>query len=493
MRQIAILIMAFFLTTPLAAQKGTGGEAVSPLDHGLREATTGIGRYYALYNAHCEARDRGVEVTYDGIDSLDIELPPAWRTIPLARRTDFGGLVLRVTNNFRHGALFGMSGTAREVTLDKALVDGLDFSSVPELAQGDHLLALSDQTPWTERQGYGYKVYRRDIIKVHNGRGLNRPVTSWNTEATSLKATVYDVDDGQKVFRNLTMHRTKESTFKTYCVSISGQQNVLIDHVFVTTPKNRMIADAVFSVGNCADVHFTDDTVHGTYSGYGRSRNYGYAFSLNNLYNTRFDRTEANGNWGVFGTNNLNNTTLVDCDVDRFDIHCYGRDALLLRCTLRQRQTQFSSMYGTVTYDSCRFIDCVPLRTRCDFNAFTPFDIVMRDCTFELTPRYHSLVNVTLKDTADNARPELSVKCWPRLRVEGLTVVVPWTVGSMNVFLPSGNLDCLDYEYDYADEVTLHGVKTVRKGGREVKLPIHLTKHPFKTKKELKYTLTTDN
>ncbi|MBR2959345.1 MAG: hypothetical protein IKC19_06950 [Bacteroidales bacterium] len=481
----------FFMMALMAGGQWTaanGQAAVSPLDYGLREATTGIGRYYALYNAHSEARDRGLTVSYAGIDSIDIELPPAWRALPLAPQTDFGGLVLTVTNRYRHGALFSMTNQGREVRMDKAMVDGLDFGSVPELAEGCHLLVLTDETPWTERQGYGYKAYRKDIIVVVDGRGQNSPVARWDTEATRLRATVYDVDTTQKVFRNLTMHRTKESTYKTYCLSVSGQLNVLIDHVYVTTPKSRMIADGVFSIGNSACVHFADDTVRGTYSGYGRWRDYGYAFSLNNLYATRFDRTEASGNWGVFGTNNLNDTRLEDCSIDRFDIHCYGRDAYLKRCELRGRQTTVTSFYGTVVLDSCRMIDYTPVAVRASYNAYPPFDAVIRDCTFELTRRQHALVCVNLEDTATNPREELREKCWPNLTVERLTVVAPWTVGGLDVFKPQGNERCLDREYGHLERVSIKGLRTVRPGGREVKLGVRLSAKPFKTKKELKYT-----
>ena len=64
--------MSMVIATAAAAQ-------VSPLDYGLREATSGMGRYFALYNAHVDALYRGLEVNYDGIDTLEIELPPKSR------------------------------------------------------------------------------------------------------------------------------------------------------------------------------------------------------------------------------------------------------------------------------------------------------------------------------------------------------------------------------------------------------------------------------
>ncbi len=452
---------------------------ISPLDFGLREAQTGIDRYRALYNTHVAALADGVEVSYEGIDTLDIELPPDFQSIPVGNHTDFGGLVIYVTNNVRDGSLFYRYRSTRPLALSKAQVDSLDFREVPELAEGDKLLILSDQNPWTSRIGYSYKVYRQDVLWVHNGKAMNAPIAPWNTDSTHLNAVYADVDTSLKTFGGLTMHRTAESQFKTYCLHVNGEYNLLVHDIHVTTPKSKMIADGLFGVSNSVRVAFHDVSVEGTYSGYGRWRGYGYAFSLYNLWDTKFERVTADGNWGVFGTNNLSSTELYDCDINRFDIHCYGRDALLKRCTLRQRQTQFSSMYGTVTFDSCHFIDCIPVRIRSSYNAYTPFDIVMKDCTFELTMRYHSLVNVMLLDTAASPRPELNPKCWPNLTVTNMTVVVPAMVRSMNLYHPTGTLSELKKPVDHINKVTVSGLKMIRPNGKPAKIPVRLSSKEF--------------
>lgn len=460
---------------------------VSPLDYGLREATTGIGRYFALYNAHVAALQQGVEVDYSGIDTLELEIPLAFASIPLGQHTDFKGLVLYVTNHSKHGALFSLTQQAKPLALDKAMVDGLDFRSVPELSQGDYLLILDDKTPWTDRRGFGYTVYRKDLIVVHDGVGQNAPVAPWNTEATVLSASYCPVDTALKTFRNLTLHRVKGSSFKTYCLQVSGQSNVLVENVHVTTPKSRMIADRIFRIDNSTRVTLRDIDVEGTYSGYGSTRDYGYAFSLGNLYDTRYERIKAWGNWGVFGSNNLSRTELVDCDVDRFDIHCYGRDAVLRDCRLSKRQTLFTCMYGKVEFYNCHFKDYIPVRVRSSYNAYTPFDIEIHDCIWELTPRYHYLLRVNLLDTALNPRPELREKCWPNIYVDGLTIVVPLTVGRVYVIDPCDNRDDLKHEIGYISEVKLKGLKMVRPDGRAVKVPLKFSTYPFKSKNKINY------
>ena len=307
-------------------------QPVSPFDYGLREL------------------QQGVEVDYTGIDTLELELPPSWTSIPLGPHTDFQGLVLYVTNHAHHGSLFALSQASTPLEMDKVVVDGLDYHAVPELARGDYLLVLNDRKPWTERRGFGYMQYRSDLIVVHDGQGLNSPVMPWNTDSTQLKASYCAIDTAQKVFRNITMHRMKGCTFRTTLISVSGQYNVLIEHARVTTPKSKMIADGIFSISNSARVTLDGVEVEGTYSGKGRPDVYGYAFSCNNLYDSHFHNIVAWGNWGVFGTNNLNRTHLSNCHVDRFDIHCYGRDVLLENCTLEGRQTLLTSFYGKCAF-----------------------------------------------------------------------------------------------------------------------------------------------
>ena len=146
-------------------------------------------------------------------------------------------------------------------------------------------------------------------------------------------------------------------------------------------------------------------------------------------------------------------------------------------------------MYGTVTFDSCRFIDCIPVRIRSSYNAYTPFDIEMRDCTFELTMRYHSLVNVLLMDTAANPRPELSRKCWPNLNVTNMTVIVPGTVHAMNLYHPTGTLSELKKPVDYISKVSVNGLKMMRPNGKPANIPVRLSSKEFITTQKLEVTL----
>jgi hypothetical protein len=146
-------------------------------------------------------------------------------------------------------------------------------------------------------------------------------------------------------------------------------------------------------------------------------------------------------------------------------------------------------MYGKVVFDSCRFVDCIPVRIRSSYNAYTPFDIEMKDCTFELTMRYHSLVNVMLLDTAENPRPELSTKCWPNLKVSNMTVVVPVMVSTLNLYDPTGKLSELKKPVDYINSVTVEGLKIVRANGKPAKINVRLSSREFITRQKMVFDI----
>jgi len=129
------------------------------------------------------------------------------------------------------------------------------------------------------------------------------------------------------------------------------------------------------------------------------------------------------------------------------------------------------------------------VRIRSSYNAYTPFDIEMRDCTFELTMRHHSLVNVLLLDTAANPRPELSAKCWPNLKVSNVTVVVPAMVNTLNLYEPTGKLSELKKPVDYISSVMVEGLKIVRTNGKPAKINVRLSSREFITRQKMAFDI----
>ena len=94
-----------------------------------------------------------------------------------------------------------------------------------------------------------------------------------------------------------------------------------------------------------------------------------------------------------------------------------------------------------------------------------------------------------LLDTADNARPELSVKCWPNLRIVNMKVIAPALVGTVNLYELTGKLSELKKPVEYINKVNVSGLEMVRPNGKPAKLNVRLSTKEFKTVKELEYIL----
>ena len=408
----------------LAFAQFAQGQAVSPLDFGLAQASTGTERYVVLLRAHRSAVTQGRAISYAGIDSLAIEVPAGADPIPLPNVTDFAGVVITVKNTAKTGFLFQMSQELRTLDLDREIVAKWDFKKVPGLNEGVKLLVVEDKTPWVkQRKGYSYGATRRDITLLRNGVSRSKPIQPYTSEVSNPKVSFCTVTLDKKEVRNLTLLRTADSSRKTYAFLFQNQNNILVENVrVVTPPSSTMTADQIFTVRNCTNVLFTDVTIDGTYS---RVDNYGYGIAMDNVWKARFVRLKAEANWGIFGNNNLNGAQVEDSDINRLDVHCYGRDIYCVNTTFRNLYNQFASFYGFLTFEKCRFIDFVPVLFESSYNAFTFFEIIIKDCTMTVDGQRPWFINAARMTYEPNERPELAKKYLPSVLLDGLLVESP--------------------------------------------------------------------
>ena len=437
------------------------GKDVSPYEFGLRECRTDVERYKVLLLAHQTALARGVGVDYSGIRSVNIEVPDKKSTIPLSASTDFQGCVFNVKNTVGDVVLFSRIATMHEASLLKAKVDSRDYSSIPALRRGLHLVVLEDKTPWVEnREGHDYPAYRKDVVIVKDGKAQNATIMPYNTRQTNLVCSYAPIRDTAITISNIVINRTKESTKKTFCFAIRGVYNVRMNNVTVNTPEETGLwADGVIKVRDCAVVALDGIKINGTYSLIDK---YGYGFDLDNVYDFRLTNSYGHGKWGVFGTNNINRLSVEDCDLNRVDIHLYGRDVRIADCKLSGAYNQFSGVYGDIVMERCHFSNFTPLINGTSYNAYVPYNLYVRDCVWDVTPEKCTLLSMgSLKDKI-NSRDELSKKSWPNVYIDRLTVNVPAGVKNVTVLnigsevtyeKPVGNLSVVDikgvtFKYD---------------------------------------------
>lgn len=415
----AIVMVAISCSSTKSANKDR--KDVSPFDYGLATARTGLERYEVLLKTHRAAVAAGVNVDYSGIDSIDIEIPQSFKRIPLTRYNDFKGCVLNIRNTSSKGWLFYLARQETAVKVDKRLIDSGDFRSNSELSSGRCLLLVEDENPWVlNRKGHDYGHQRKDILLVENGRAKNKPVMPYNNDYSSPKCTYIPIGkDDSFVVKNLTVCRDPSCTFVTFLFHISGFDNVQFSNVSVFTPENDLMGDCAIRVNNSTNVTFTDVHIEGTYS---QEKVSGYGISLGNVWNFRATNLNGIGNWGVFGTNNVNTAFIEDSQINRFDIHCYGRDISFKNVIFFDLYNQYSSVYGTIKCDKCTFTDFTPVLNGGSYNAYVEHEVVLNDCVFNATPKKNYLMRVGNMKEAMNPRHELADKCLPNVRIKNLVV-----------------------------------------------------------------------
>ena len=275
-------------------------------------------------------------------------------------------------------------------------------------------------------------------------------------------------------------------------IRIEGQDSILMQNIevafrvplsmgngiisdFCLDPKRSQ--DRIFNIIDCTNVEFRDITVEGNYSGPDKS---GYAFVLRNLYNVRFLNTNAQALWGVIGTDCIN-TIYVGATqetvggkivknrsrLNRFDIHCYGRDVtiedtdFIYECEGSSNHcNQVSSIFGYFSYRNCTFSELSPLRFEDSYYLYTFFNFRMTDCELIGVPEDRSLIKAGYVGIPDNMneclRADLKMTSWPDVYITGLTLSdLPLSADSLILF------NARKYAQNSLETNPIHGISVV--------------------------------
>ncbi len=416
LRSILILFVSFPLCF-LGKQK-----VYTPDDFGFSIAKNGEERFTAIYQAHKAAHENGGIVSYEGIETVDLVIPDNAQSIPLTQKTDFNGVVFNVLNTKTDFYLFTLAGPREiEIPLGKNSLDKGRFRQYRSLRRGYHLLLIEDKTPWVKnRKGYQYGAIRKDILFIKNGRAKNTPISHYDNEISDPRCLIIEATTDLKYFRNVTLSRDARSSKRTFFVKVSNLNNVELSGLTIHTPEpTSMDRDAAIRVVNCTNVSFKDINIDRTYSG---QNIVGYGFVMNNVWNAFFFNVHADGNWGVFDNNNISDVYVEDSEINRFDLHCYGRDFSFTRCQFNRVGQPLSSYFGRLVFKDCLFDHVISCSTRQEYNAYTSFDIEYDHCVFNLDNQHSCLVNMFNLSNELNARPELSNKCLPNLTIKNCVV-----------------------------------------------------------------------
>lgn len=424
MKTIKLFAIIFFALLPIsyssAREISEVKKNVSPFDYGLRTAKTGIERYQVLLQTHKAAVAAGVNVDYSRIDTIKIEIPAKPERIPLTQYNDFKGCVIVVMNTVKSCCLFGIEEKETPINVSKRLIDTGDFRTINQVNRGRFLLIIEDENPWVQkRKGHDYGHLRKDILLVENGVAKNSVIKPYNNAYSSPKCSYVKVYDEPLVMKNLTIERDPGCTMVTHVVAISGYNDVRVSKVKLHTPVNTLINDRGIRINNCTNVTMEDVWIDGTYS---QPNHSGYGVIMNNIWNFKTVRMYGKANWGVFGNNNINTARIEDSNINRFDIHCYGRNISFENVMFFDLYNQYSSTFGTIRHKNCIFNNFVPVLNGGSYNSFVDHTVIFDNCMLNATKEKYFLCEFSHLDEPSSSRHELAEKSLPSVIINNMTV-----------------------------------------------------------------------
>lgn len=430
---------------------------LSPIDYGFYSASSDLDRFWVLLRVHTDAVKRGYGVTYKGIKQICIEIPKTGQSIPLPHYTDFAGARIKVRNQIKNIPLFYITQKLKEINISKEDLFRGSFIVYPELRRGNVLLIIEDQEKWvSQRRGYSYGAIRKDILFLKKGKAKNQTISTYNDEVSKPK--FYWCRTSEKiVLKNLVYERTSDSDKITYLCSIENKNDILIKKVKIITPNNTgLYADCAIKLENCTNVKLEDVEIAGTYS---LPDKYGYGIGMNNVWNSSFTRLKADGEWGIFGNNNINYAVVKDSEINRFDIHCYGRDVICQNTVFRNLYNQFSSLYGTLRFDKCKFINFIPVLFEYSYSAYSFFNLEFTDSYIEVSKdRPYLILAGKPTQLAELPRHEFSKVSWPDIKIKDLMVVLPKGIKKWTIFQNIGDEGAMIYELS---NIIINGLNVV--------------------------------
>ena len=174
------------------------------------------------------------------------------------------------------------------------------------------------------------------------------------------------------------------------------------------------------------DVTFKNITISNTFS---TVSTFGYGISMDNVYNSCFYNVTGTAQWGIFGNYFINRMFLSNCVINRLDVHTYGKDIRCENCTFQNTlnstniYNQFSGLYGTLHFQSCTFIDFIPVLLEPSFSAYSGFDIFMCSCTMSHANGViqNKIIKASFLSSNIINREELSTTSWPNIHITDLS------------------------------------------------------------------------
>lgn len=435
---------------------GTVISALNPLMWGISD--DGVENYRSVYNAFVSANATKANLKWDGVSSLKLEIPDDAPSIPLTGRDDFGGVKITVTNKISRKVLFRLEKPLTAITVSSSLLtpDNRDFSSVLGLSTGRKILVVKDANVWTVRNG-NTNFFRYDTLLLDKGQAFSSVISTYNNSYSSPECYYIDASLGTNYIKNLSIVRDDSSTYETLLFSIVGVSDIVFSGISVHTDNpNSISSDRVAHFGYCTNLRIEDYNVFGLYDNSGSA----YGLQITACSNIKITGFNARvDNWGVIGSNCVQNLLLDSSNINRLDVHCYGKNIQAIDCSFKDLYNAFEGCYGRLVFENCKYNNSIPIQYgNGSFNAWTPVDIFFNKCDFSLdrTSKNYLIDMALSTQVVDNTRPELATKCLPNITFEKCSINL---IGAENVLYVFNNMVEQSSPMSYIDNITFRDVK----------------------------------
>lgn len=373
------------------------------------------------------AKSCSKSVTFEGIPTMSIELHNAHNPIDITDLSiDFAGLELNIKNDDRHRSLFKTNKKEQNINIPSSLLvsENIDFTSVLEGKTG--MLKILDDNVWTKRYNET-EVKRKDILYINNGIASNSVTSTYNNEYSNPICTFIEKTNTLTYIKNLKVNRINSSKI-TYLFDINNCCDINIENIDVYTElsdkNNTVYGDSIFFIFDCSKINIKNINITNTYS---QNNNYGYGFNLNNVSNIQFSDLDCQANWGIFGTNNVNNIYIKNSYINRFEVHTYCKNIIIENVTFKNLYNSVSDLFGYIKYINCNFYNHVPMLNGGSYNAYTNYDLILDGCNIYITKNIQGNNIIKLFNffsNGQNDREELKIKYLPGVKISNTNITV---------------------------------------------------------------------
>lgn len=338
-----------------------------------------------LRSMHTYANASGCRVDYHGLKSCKIQ---AAAYIVVNTDVDFAGCDFKILNGIvgtpSHdtvNTLFTVIDQSRpsfSVSLTPAeLYQGAPWLSVPSTVRSGYLHVVSNKELPRRTSSPDVPLYFEQGFMVSKGGLLNMPLGA-DLAANTVSATFYPASDKWLTIKGIA---ADETTFNNQCLLRVRRSHVIVDTPYVDLLTNAapLSINYLLVFNYCGSVVLRNLAIRpNTIVGSSGT----YTINLDRVADVAFEGCRSIGgtSWGTTGCNHVNGWRVIDCDLNRIDVHAGMHNLTVRGGTLHGDPIQYGWGTGFIDVSGVSILRDQPVvRSRNDYSGDFDGDISIRE------------------------------------------------------------------------------------------------------------------